>query len=301
MAEFADRCGITLVNVEEHHCAKIGWLPSPLTMAGLVIGRTRRVEVRASALLITLYDPIRLAEDIAMLHLASAGRFSLIAGQGYRPLEYHALDRDWERRGENTEFILETLSKAWTGKPFEYKGQRVQISPAPDTPPRLHYGGMSKIAARRAARLGLPFFPPAELPELIELYRAEAQRLGHTPRVEWPRPGTGLIFIDENPDAAWAELGPHFLAEAVEYSSWHREGVERPFEGENLTLEQLREQQRYEIITPAECRRRIEQHGGDYTVILHPLAGGVPLPRAWDCLRLYAEQVLQPLGIGGAR
>lgn len=206
MAEFADRCGITLVNVEEHHCAKIGWLPSPLTMAGLVIGRTRRVEVRASALLITLYDPIRLAEDIAMLHMASAGRFSVIAGQGYRPLEYHALDRDWQRRGENTEFILATLQRAWAGEPFDYKGQTVRISPAPDTPPRLHYGGMSKAAALRAARLGLPFFPPAEVPELIALYEAEARKLGHQPRVDFPRPGTGLIFIDENPDAAWTEL-----------------------------------------------------------------------------------------------
>ena len=33
-------------------------------------------------------------------------------------------------------------------------------------------------------------------------------------------------------------------------------------------------------------------------MILHPMAGGIPLPRAWNCLRLYADEVLQPLGIG---
>ena len=44
-----------------------------------------------------------------------------------------------------------------------------------------------------------------------------------------------------------------------------------------------------------ECLRRIRATGDEYTVILHPMAGGVPLERAWNCLRLYAEQVLQPL------
>jgi len=68
--------------------------------------------------------------------------------------------------------------------------------------------------------------------------------------------------------------------------------VERPFASADLTLERLREQRLYEILTPAECLARIRAADGDYAVILHPLAGGVPLARAWNCLRLYVEQVL---------
>ena len=68
-----------------------------------IAGRTARVRIRVSALLITLYDPIRLAEDIAILDLASNGRVSVVAGQGYRPIEYHALDRDWASRGMSSE------------------------------------------------------------------------------------------------------------------------------------------------------------------------------------------------------
>ena len=39
-----------------------------------------------------------------------------------------------------------------------------------------------------------------------------------------------LLFIDEDPERAWAELGPYFLREAAEYALWAREGVERRYE-----------------------------------------------------------------------
>jgi len=151
MAAFADRHGFSIVNLEEHHCAEVGWLSSPLVLAGAVAARTERIRIRVCALLVTLYDPIRLAEDIAILDLASNGRVSVVAGQGYRPIEYHALDRDWARRGENTDFILQTLLQAWRGEPFEYRGRMVRVTPVPQTRPfpPLAYGGMS--ARRRGA------------------------------------------------------------------------------------------------------------------------------------------------------
>ena len=94
MAAYADVEGFGAVGLEEHHCADNGWLPSPLLMAGMVAGCTSKVQINITALLITLYDPIRLAEDIAVLDLASGGRFSFVAGLGYRPEEYHALGKD---------------------------------------------------------------------------------------------------------------------------------------------------------------------------------------------------------------
>ena len=168
MAAMADAGGFAIVNVEEHHDAEIGWLSSPLVMAGMIVSRTQRVTVRANALLGTLYDPIRLAEEIAMLDLASRGRFVFVLGQGYRPSEYHAFDRDWSTRGQASDFLIETLLAAWGTQPMQYRGRAIHVSPRPYSQPHppFYCGGMSQPAARRAARFGLPFMPPQPMPEL---------------------------------------------------------------------------------------------------------------------------------------
>lgn len=91
MAAYADQHGFTGVSCEEHHLAATGWLPSPLIMAAALAGRTSRLRISVNALLITLYDPVRLAEDIALLDNLSNGHFSFVAGMGYRPEEYAAV------------------------------------------------------------------------------------------------------------------------------------------------------------------------------------------------------------------
>ncbi len=296
MAEFADTRGFAVVNVEEHHDAEIGWMPSPLIMAGLIIPRTRRIQIRASALLVTLYDPIRLAEDIAILDLASRGRFLFVLGQGYRPLEYHVMDRDWERRGQNTDFIIETLLTAWKGEPFEYRGKRIHVSPRPYTRPHppFYYGGMSAVAVKRAARYGLPYFPAQPMPELEALYVAECARHGTTAQLDVHR-DMALLFIDEDPERAWEELGPYFLREMTQYSAWAKGGVARHYQSDSKSIAALRAQGMFEILTPEQCLARARASNGEYRPILHPLAGGIPPARAWDCLHLFAEKVLARL------
>lgn len=300
MAAYVDAHGFDAVGLEEHHCAANGWLPSPLVMAGMIVARTERIPVNVTALLITLYDPIRLAEDIAVLDLASAGRFNFIAGMGYRPIEYHALDKGWDDRGARMDETLEALLKAWEGKPFEYRGKTVQVTPVPLSRPHppMFIGGMSRAAARRAARFGLPLFPPMHMPELEAYYYEEVERQGKGGTVlsfaTNPEQASSMLFIDPDPERAWEELSPHFLHELQEYASWKVDGVPRPQEEDAASVEQLRAQKRFEILTPGECLQRFRDQQ-DYSAVLHPLAGGVPVERAWQCLHLYVEEVLQPL------
>jgi alkanesulfonate monooxygenase SsuD/methylene tetrahydromethanopterin reductase-like flavin-dependent oxidoreductase (luciferase family) len=54
MAEYADKTGFAIVNVEEHHDVEIGWLGSPLPLAAAIAARTRQVQIRGSAVLVTL-------------------------------------------------------------------------------------------------------------------------------------------------------------------------------------------------------------------------------------------------------
>lgn len=296
MAAYVDQHGFDIVNMEEHHCAENGWLPSPLTMAAAVAARTERVRITITALLVTLYDPVRLAEDLAVIDLISNGRLSFVAGSGYRPEEYHAMDKDWAARGRLMDEVIDTLLKAWGGEPFAYKGKTIRVTPVPQSKPHPFFfiGGMSPVAARRAARFGLPFYPPIEDPKLLEIYYSELQKHGKKGFAYTPKDGNSMLFVAEDPQQAWEELGPCFLREMQEYSSWKVDGVPRPSEDDVKTVDDVRQSGRFNILTPAAARDLLAS-GKAGNAVLHPLAGGVPIDAAWTSLRLFVEQVLQPV------
>jgi alkanesulfonate monooxygenase SsuD/methylene tetrahydromethanopterin reductase-like flavin-dependent oxidoreductase (luciferase family) len=293
MAVHAEASGLDIVNLEEHHCAENGWLPAPLTLAAMIIARTHRIRVTVTALLVTLYDPIRLAEEIAILDLVSEGRFSFVAGLGYRPLEYHATGRSWKDRGRLMDETIETLLTAWKGEPFTYRGRTIRVTPRPMSRPHPFFfiGGMSAVAARRAARFGLPFHPPMRQPELEAIYHAELARHGNSGFVYSPAEGNSMLVVEDDPESAWRELAPYFLRELREYGEWKVEGVPRPSEEDVSTVDELREQKRFEILTPDECIERYREQDGA-TAVLHPLAGGIPTARAWASFRRFTDQVL---------
>lgn len=296
MASYADQHGFSSVNVEEHHVADNGWLPSPLTMAAAIAATTQRCSIGVMALLVTLYDPIRLAEDIAIVDLLSNGRLNFVAGMGYRDIEFHIANKPFAERGQWMDHVLETLLKAWSDEPFEYNGRLVNVTPKPFSRPHPFFlvGGMSKPAARRAARLGLPFAPPVADPVLEQYYFEQLALHGNEGFVQSPPADFSVLFIHENPDQAWDELGVYFLNEVVEYSSWKADGVQRPLEFSSNSVEALRAEKRYEIITPQECLAR-HRAREDFFAAIHPLIGGMPLDKAWACLRLYTDEVLTPL------
>lgn len=158
MAEYADRSGFTAVSAEEHHLAATGWLPSPLILAAAVAGRTRKVRISINALIVPLYDPIRLAEDVAVLDNITQGRFSFVAGMGYRPEEYHAAGKDWLRRGVLMDHCLSVLLQAWRDEPFEYQGKRIDVTPKPHTRPHpIVFVGDDPSGGAAGGALRLPF------------------------------------------------------------------------------------------------------------------------------------------------
>jgi alkanesulfonate monooxygenase SsuD/methylene tetrahydromethanopterin reductase-like flavin-dependent oxidoreductase (luciferase family) len=291
MAAYADENGFSIVNCEEHHVAHNGWLPSPLLMAAAVAGRTKRISINVTALLVTLYDPVRLAEDIAVLDNLSNGRFSFVAGLGYRPEEYHAVGKDWDQRGPLMDTCLETLLKAWGDAAFEYKGRMINVTPKPQSKPHPFFfvGGMSAAAAKRAARFALPFYPPMHLPEVEKIYRDEMEKQGKQAFVYYPRQGSTMTLIHEEPEHAWQQFTPYMLNETTEYSSWKKEGIPRPSENIANTMEALKAEKKFEIVTPEQCIANIRH--GRRTLVFNPLVGGLPVEEGWRTLKLFVEQV----------
>jgi alkanesulfonate monooxygenase SsuD/methylene tetrahydromethanopterin reductase-like flavin-dependent oxidoreductase (luciferase family) len=294
MATTMDDAGFAMISLEEHHGADNGWSPTPMLTAGMILARTKNLGVSISALLVPLHDPLRVAEDIAVIDLASGGRLTTIAGLGYRPEEYVAHRKDWDRRGQLFDEAIEAILAAWTGEPFEYHGSTVRVTPQPLTQPHplLLLGGTSKVSARRAARFGLPFFPAANLPELEAYYYERCAVEGTQGFCIMPPTDISMLFVAEDPDKAWSELGHHFLHEAQTYASWQTPDIRSSVHSHAKTTEDLRREGLYQILSPSECVERAARQGDAATFSLHPLCGGMPIERGWECVELFVDAVL---------
>ncbi|MEY2425536.1 MAG: hypothetical protein QOI61_1108 [Actinomycetota bacterium] len=297
MAKWAEQHNVLSVTVSEHHGVDDGYLSSPLVMAGAIAGATENIMINIAAVLAPLHDPLRLAEDIAVLDLASGGRVSIVLGLGYRPSEYAMFDKAWKGRGKNFDDMLGVLKQAWTGEPFEYQGRTVQVTPRPMSQPHpmIFIGGSSPNAAKRAAKHGLSFLPALGDPSLEQTYREECERLGTQPGMVMLPSGPGFVHVAEDPDKAWAELGQYLLYETSVYASWQLPGQTSHVHSEAKTTDELRAEGMYKIITPEECVALAKELGPMASMVLHPLIGGMPPEAAWSSLELLASQVMPNL------
>jgi alkanesulfonate monooxygenase SsuD/methylene tetrahydromethanopterin reductase-like flavin-dependent oxidoreductase (luciferase family) len=297
MVSVADENGFMAVTVEEHHGVDDGWSPAPLTIAALMLGRTKNIRVMVQALLVPLNDPLRVAESVALLDLASGGRINIVGGLGYRPEEYADAGVAWKDRGALMDESLEAIVAAWSGNEFTFRGRTVTVTPSPMTPAAgiLFVGGSGKPAARRAARLGLPLMPAAHLPELQRYYEEQCAEHGTSGFIIMPSAHTSLTLLAEDPDKAWAELGHHLLHEAQRYQSWQTSDIRSAVSSKATTTEELRAEGIYEILSPDEAIAKCTAQGDFATMVLHPLCGGVPVDRGWDTVNLYIDKVLPAL------
>jgi alkanesulfonate monooxygenase SsuD/methylene tetrahydromethanopterin reductase-like flavin-dependent oxidoreductase (luciferase family) len=297
MAAVADQNGFMAVTLEEHHGVDNGWSPAPLTTAAMMLGRTKNLRIMVQALLVPLNDPLRVAEAVAVLDLASNGRLNVVAGLGYRPEEYAEAGVEWKTRGATMDESLDAVIAAWTGEEFSYQGRTVRVTPTPKSPSNaiLFVGGSGRPAARRAARLGLPLLPAAHLPELQTYYEEQCAEQGTQGFIILPPEHTSLTILAEDPDKAWAELGHHLLHEAQCYRSWQTPDVHSAVASKATNTDELRAEGIYEILSPAEATARCKEQGDFATMVLHPLCGGIPVERGWDTVNLYVDKVLPAL------
>lgn len=295
IAEWAEGIGVPTIGLGEHHGDPAGFMSAPLTLAGALLARTRRAVVVVSAVLAPLHDPVRLAEQIATLDCLAPGRISVVLGAGYRKAEFAMAGVERSRRGELVEECASVLAMAWTGEEFEFRGRSVVVTPMPATRggPHIAIGGKTVVAARRAARLGLPFSPASGDPALVDAYREECARLGHHGVIEGlgGRPmRPGFLMVSHDPPATWAAIAEHAYYDASTYAGWQDDPVRSDWVVPDLQgAEDLRSSGRYLVLTPEECIARVQADGG---ITFHPLMGGMPPALAWEGLRLFEAEVL---------
>lgn len=298
MCEWADRLGLDSIVLQEHHGLPDGYLPAPLTLAGVVLGRTPRIPVSISAVIVPLHDPVRLAEQLAVLDVAAPGRISVIVANGYRAAEFEMAGVEKQGRGALLEECVDVWRRAWTGEPFEWQGRQVVVTPTPTTPggPMVLVGGSSEAAARRAARLQCGFFPTHGDPAHVAAYEDEAQQVGFTEGFCGSPHGPTFVMVSEDPDATWEQIGPHVLWDNQTYESWQDTplGFLSVAYGAR-TSQDVRASGVYRVVTPDECVAIAEEQGDFGSLVLHPLMGGIAPELAWESLELFERKVLPRL------
>jgi probable F420-dependent oxidoreductase len=160
LVRLAEALGFDSAWVSEHHGSSDGYLPSLLPMLAAFAAVTERITLGTGIVLTPLHDPLRLAEDAAVVDQISGGRLVLGLGIGWREEEFRMFGVPLAERVQRTEETIEICRRAWTGQRFSFEGRsfrydRVKVTPPPARPggPPIYLGGYAETAVHRAGRL----------------------------------------------------------------------------------------------------------------------------------------------------
>ncbi len=163
-------------------------IPDPLVWLAYVAGATTRIRLGTGILILPQRNPLLLAKELATLDSMSGGRLELGVGVGWLREEFDALGVPFEARGARTDEYIDVLRRVWREEETAYDGRftrfdavRSYPKPAQAGGPKIHVGGHTEAAARRAGRLGDGFFPGNDLGALLPVMRAAAEAAGRDP------------------------------------------------------------------------------------------------------------------------
>lgn len=162
-------------------------IPDPLVWLSYVGASTTTLRLGTGILIVPQRNPVVLAKEVATLDRMTGGRVELGVGVGWLEEEFDALGIPFAERGRRTDDHIEAMRALWSDDnehKATFHGEFTSFTdcislphPAQGSVP-IHVGGHSRVAARRAGRLGDGFFPgagdPAALTELIDIARTTA-------------------------------------------------------------------------------------------------------------------------------
>ncbi|MGH7800123.1 MAG: LLM class flavin-dependent oxidoreductase [Thermodesulfobacteriota bacterium] len=160
----AEELGFDSAWLTEHHFIDDGYCTSLLITAPAIAARTRKILIGTGVLLLPLHNPIKLAEDAAVVDIISGGRLILGLGLGYRQEKFDGFGVSLKDRKGCMEEGIEILKKSWKGEAFSFEGRHYEIknlnvTPKPvQQPIPIWIGAYQEPAIRRVARLGVPLY-----------------------------------------------------------------------------------------------------------------------------------------------
>ncbi len=299
IARKAEEVGLDVFATGEHHNPP--FVPSsPTTMLGYVAAQTDRIILSTSTTLITTNDPVKIAEDFAMLQHLAEGRVDVMMGRGNTGPVYPWFGKDIRQGIPLAIENYALLHQLWREDVVDWQGrfrtplQSFTSTPRPldGVPPFVWHGSIrSPEIAEQAAYYGDGFFannifwPKEHFQKLIELYRERYAHYGHgTPEQAVVGLG-GQVFMRKNSQDAVREFRPYF--------------DNAPVYGHGPSLEEFTEQTPLTVGSPQEVIEKtlaFRETFGDYQRQLFLMDhAGLPLKTVLEQLDLLGEEVVPVL------
>ena len=220
--EALDRFGYDGVGFNEHHCSPYGLMNSPNLMASAAAQRTKRLKLLIYGNLLPLHEPLRLAEELAMIDCMSNGRLISGFARGI-PREYQVHNVQLADSRARFEEAYDIITRAWTEEVFSYEGRfwsykDVAMWPRPvqqPHPPIWVPVIGSKESIEFAARHNLPITPglgrhQGLRDDIIRFYAKSLAASGH--RITPDHLSLGITaYVADSKAQAVKEYGPHIL------------------------------------------------------------------------------------------
>ncbi len=299
IARKAEEVGLDVFATGEHHNPP--FVPSsPTTMLGYVAAQTERLILSTSTTLITTNDPVKIAEDFAMLQHLAGGRVDVMLGRGNQgpvypwfgqdirqgiPLaieNYHLLHRLWREDVVDWEGRFRTPLRGFTSTPRPLDG----------VPPFVWHGSIrSPEIAEQAAYYGDGFFhnhifwPPEHTKRMVQLYRQRFEHYGHGAADQAIVGLGGQVFMRQRSQDAVEEFRPYFN--------------DAPVYGGGPSLEEFMRETPLTVGSPQQVIDRtlgFRDYVGDYQRQLFLIDhAGLPLKTVLEQLDLLGEEVVPVL------
>mgnify|MGYP000901729823 CR=1 FL=1 len=314
--ELADRLGYSTAWIGEEHFYHFGVCPSPQLMLAALAQRTRSIRLGTAISLLPFENPLRKAEDFALLDVISGGRVNFGVGRGSISKHFEGFGVSARESRARYEEALDVIRRAWTQRTVAHDGAywtvpELSVSPRPVQRPHppIWRGTVSEESFLQAAEAGdnafiIPWVATSEerMGARYRAYRDKAAACGHR---DMQSTAVYMLHIDEDHDRALArgrEESRRYAELITRYTT--RQSSDARFAPGSAAFEHAEYilsisdhlEERAIVGTPETCIRRIreidEQLGGvtEFAFYLH--AGARSTAQAKRSLELFAREVM---------
>jgi alkanesulfonate monooxygenase SsuD/methylene tetrahydromethanopterin reductase-like flavin-dependent oxidoreductase (luciferase family) len=317
--QYEEELGFDGVFFAEHYVGGYAF-PSPPVFATAVAQRTKRIRLGTGVTLLPLSNPIRTAEEYAMLDVLSDGRLDFGVGRGVLKAEYELFDIDEAESQGRFHESLEVILRAWTQETVSFEGKYYkvrEVTPLPKPvqkpyPPIWTACAVTPESFTWAGQKGfhpmlIPFAYPRheDLQAKLNLYWSALKEAGHDPKTRDVL-GVYHLYVADTDEEAHALARKHFMqywrffGALDQKASWqsadykeYQGGLTKVFGG--ASYEDLDKGDCVIFGTPDRCVQRLKRAEKDFGLtypIFEVNFGGFPHKEAMKSLELFAKYVM---------